>query len=268
MTAFNLSGVMQTLTIPLYFRHLENTGAHPVLSDPLATSLVNSLDYDFSHLDDPAFWPTKVGIVNRTCILDEVANELAHKNSEINIINLGAGLCTREQRLQLNNANWYHVDLDQVAALRSELFPDSNILAGDALKVGIWADNIDNRLPTLVIAEGFMMYQDDKQARQLFERLAEIFPRVTVTFEILGWGHAYSTQSIKVLNGYSAEIKWSPKDPMPLLTEADPRYRLLAATNVQDVNKHLWRHYRWIMMMMPWVDKNKHSNRIVTVTTH
>ena len=96
-TAPKLSGVPETLLIPLWARAAEHDMPRPIVQDQRAVELVERIDYDFSRFQKSRF--SQLGVAVRTQLLDDaVRGFLARAPKKPLIINLGAGLDTRHAR--------------------------------------------------------------------------------------------------------------------------------------------------------------------------
>ena len=82
-----LSGVSETLLIPLWARAVETGRPDAIIRDPIALEIFESLDYDFSKFDGA--WMTQTGIAIRTKILDEATSVFIRANPRTVVINLG-----------------------------------------------------------------------------------------------------------------------------------------------------------------------------------
>src|SRR5690606_23971031 len=94
--AHGLTGVCDTLLIPLAARVVESESASPAFRDPRGVAFARRLDFDPEHVARDRW--NKVGCLARTVILDEAVNEFLSRNPHATVINLGAGLCTRYWR--------------------------------------------------------------------------------------------------------------------------------------------------------------------------
>lgn len=103
----DLTGVSETLLIPLAVRYHDNQDPRPYLPDPMAISVVDRLQVDLSKFDpNPGDF---IGVAARGNIIDAALNRFVADHPDATIINLGAGLCTRYERLASRPANWIDV---------------------------------------------------------------------------------------------------------------------------------------------------------------
>ena len=109
-------------------------------------------------------------------------------NSNPLIINLGAGLDTRSDRLDLGSGNWYDIDLPEVIQLRRMFFNETEqvkFIAKSILDFS-WIDKISSRgiEKPLLIAEGLFMYFNETDIKRFFNKITKAFPQGIVLAEI------------------------------------------------------------------------------------
>ena len=119
----NLTGVPETLLIPLWMRAAETNRMHPIMEDHKAVEMVSRIEYDFTVFEKSRLSQTGVSI--RTRILDDAVKYFIMHNCNPVVINLGAGLDTRCERLPLVKGTWYDLDLPEVIDLRRRFFSET-----------------------------------------------------------------------------------------------------------------------------------------------
>ncbi|MEZ0371355.1 MAG: class I SAM-dependent methyltransferase [Candidatus Sericytochromatia bacterium] len=179
-----LSGVSETLLIPLFGRVWEYEEAHPLLSDAgahaLGQRLLPLLEASGSRFHQAIVhrrWPDSLQVLMalRTRHFDAVTRAFLDRHADAQVVMLGCGLDGRYERLGCPPVDWLNIDLPDVIALRRQLFdvhPGLRELAISALDPA-WLDQIDRTRPTLVLAEGLLMYLTPDQIRGLFCLLAD-----------------------------------------------------------------------------------------------
>jgi len=211
-----LSGVAETLLIPLWARAVETARPDAIIRDPIALEIFENLDYDFSKFEGA--WMTQTGITIRTKILDEATSDFIRANPRAVVINLGAGLSTRFSRLDNGSIRWYEVDLPEVIALRKLFFRETKryrCIAGSVTEPSTLEPVIAGRQPVLIVAEGLFMYFDEKDVRSVFDGLSKRFPKAQMLLEMLapcalGMGK-YDPCLSKVAGG-SLDFRWTLSD--------------------------------------------------------
>ncbi|HVL01135.1 MAG TPA: class I SAM-dependent methyltransferase, partial [Dongiaceae bacterium] len=100
-----LTGVPETLLIPLYARALETSRDNTIFRDPKAVEMVNRIEYDFSKFDTDT--PTTLGIAIRSRIIDDMARAYIEQHTDCVVINIAAGLDARYYRIDNGRLRWY-----------------------------------------------------------------------------------------------------------------------------------------------------------------
>jgi len=182
-----LGGVPETLMIPLWARAVEQSHDEPLIVDPDAARIVSTLQYDFS-----AFERKRVAGENfcvRSRVIDDVVSQVLQKHPGTPVVEFGAGLDTRFQRLGHLAANWLEVDLPEVIALRDQFFdnhPNRTTFACSMLEPE-WMDACVTRdAPPLFIAEGVFYFFSHEQIAGLLRMIHQQFPGAGFVFDAIG----------------------------------------------------------------------------------
>ena len=118
---------------------------------------------------------TMVGTVARSKALDARVWDFAERHPGAAVVTVGIGLCTRAWRLAcLEGVEWVGVDNPDVIALRRRLLPGdpTRLIGGDITRPEWFAELAPDR-PTIVVAEGVLMYLDRGLVAQFMVRLAD-----------------------------------------------------------------------------------------------
>lgn len=179
-----LSGVSETLLIPLFGRVLEYEAKRPLLKDEGAYALGQKLlpllarsSSSFHQAIVNKSWPdvVQVTMALRTRHFDDVTRQFIDRHDQAQVVMLGCGLDGRYERLGCPDVDWLNIDLPVVMNLRRQLFeshPRVKELTISALSPG-WISELNPDKPTLVLAEGLLMYLPRDQIRSLYRMLAE-----------------------------------------------------------------------------------------------
>lgn len=179
----SLGGVSETLLIPLFCRVWEHEEARPILRDDFAHALGMRLlpllecsESPFHQSIVRRAWPEQVQIMMalRTRHFDQVSKDFLAKHPNAQVVMLGCGLDSRFERLGMPDLPWINLDLPEVISLRERIFapmPQVVNLAISALDPA-WLERVDRSRPTLVLAEGLLMYLRRAQISELFTLLA------------------------------------------------------------------------------------------------
>jgi O-methyltransferase involved in polyketide biosynthesis len=210
-----LSGIPETLLIPLWARAVEGDKLDPIVRDIKASEIVLEIDYDFSKFESSRL--SQLGVSIRTMLLDNAVSAFLRHNPNAVVINLGAGLDTRYNRLELDKIVWYELDLPESMELRRRFFTESEWYRFISKSVfdKSWMDEIeDTGKPVLLIAEGLFMYFDEEELKPLFKKLVDRFPGGEMLLEAMGpflVGKGKHHDSISKIDG-KVEFKWGLKD--------------------------------------------------------
>jgi O-methyltransferase involved in polyketide biosynthesis len=211
-----LSGISETLLIPLWARAVETRRPDAIVRDPKALAIYDNLDYDFSRFDGA--WMTQTGIAIRTKLLDEGTTQFICRHPKAVIINLGAGLSTRFSRLDNGTIRWYEVDLPEVIELRRLFFRETKryrFIPGSVTEPSTLERITAGRQPVLIVAEGLFMYFPEEEVRTVFERLSRRFPGAEILLEMLApcaLGMGKYDPCLSKIAGGSLDFRWTLED--------------------------------------------------------
>ncbi|RWA09881.1 hypothetical protein EKO27_g5220 [Xylaria grammica] len=176
-TKVTLTGVTETLLIPLVGRAIDATTPSPILADPYAKGVIEKLDYDFGRLPMPH--THAAGVALRTRFYDRWTAAFLGSHPHATVLHLACGLDSRNQRVEWGpNVRWIDVELPEVVELRRRVLPtslpgrDYQLLAAD-LTEDAWLEEIPTDRPVLVVMEGLVSYLEPDDATGLLRRLAE-----------------------------------------------------------------------------------------------
>ncbi len=215
----DLGAIQETLILPLWARARETEKDNPVVCDTYAKKIVESIDYDFSRIEDgPAADHQGVWAI-RAYNFDNIIAAFLKNSRKAVVVNIGAGLDTTFQRVDQGTVLWVNIDLPDVAALRQRLIPDSEreITIAKSVFDFTWIDVISRRTkgrPILFMAAGVLCYFEAREVEILFRKLAETFPSSHVIFDAMSRLVAWGTNR-KIINnsGFDAStlVKWHLK---------------------------------------------------------
>lgn len=237
-----LSGVPETMLIPLWARAFETLRSDPIIRDEKAVEIMEAIDYDFAKFKGARL--TQVGVSVRTKLFDQEVSAFLERNPHAIVINLGAGLDTRYKRIGKNAAWWYELDVPESIKIRQRFFTEEEHyrFIGKSMFDRSWMDLIeDEGRPVLLIAEGLFMYFTESELRPLLSDLAERFSGGEVLFEMVApclVGKARRHDSLSKMDG-TAEFRWSITDSR-LLETWHPAIRFMEEWNYFDYCKRRW----------------------------
>jgi len=204
----DLGDVQETLMLPLWARAREADKGNPVICDTYAKDIVQSIDYDFSQIEESHMADNQGVWAIRAYNFDNIVKAFITDNSRAVVVNFGAGLETTFQRVDDGTVLWINIDLPDVVALRQKLIPDSEretTIAKSILDL-TWIDDIAQMTKgrsIMFMAAGVLCYFEPREVRDLFRKLAETYPASHVIFDSMSWLPAW---------GSNREIKKSMKN--------------------------------------------------------
>jgi methyltransferase (TIGR00027 family) len=219
-----------TNLVTLYLRAYESHSRRPILGDHIAAEAVDRIDYDFKRIHRTSLPASNQYLVAlRAKQLDDwCAAFLAHHADAV-VLHLGCGLDGRGFRLAPPpSVLWFDLDQPAVIELRRRLYDDTDSyrMIGSSVTDPQWLDHIPTGRPTLVVAEGLLMYLQESEVRQLLERLTDRFDTGELLFDTLS---ALAPRLSKVLT--RGIITWGIRDARDIETW-NPRLRFLEQTSM------------------------------------
>ena len=250
-----LSGISETLLIPLWARAMETRRPDAILRDPIALEIFESLDYDFSKFRGA--WTTQTGIAIRTKLLDESTSAFLAANPDGVVINLGAGLSTRFSRIDNGSVHWYEVDLPYVIALRKRFFRQTRryrFIAGSVTEPSTMERITAGSRSVMVLAEGLFMYFPEADVRSLCERLRKRFPKAQMLLEILAplsLAMGKYDPCVSQVAGGTLEFRWTLSD-CRMMERWGCGLHVLREWNVLNYHRERWGWLGWLYLLAPY----------------
>ncbi|MEM7482778.1 MAG: class I SAM-dependent methyltransferase [Acidobacteriota bacterium] len=206
-----LTGVSETLLLPLHAKGLETRRQDGVICDPKAIEILDRLDYDFSRFGD--IDQVQIGTAIRTEILDEQVNRFLDAHPDATVVNLGAGLCTRLSRVDNGRVSWFELDLEEVYQHWKRFYRETerhrfvvHSLLDHEWMARFAVEHPGSR-PLLFVAEGVLMYFSEAEVRALLCAMAEVFPGATLLAELISPLMARNSQRHPI-SKTSATFQW------------------------------------------------------------
>ncbi|MFI6938441.1 class I SAM-dependent methyltransferase [Streptomyces sp. NPDC050418] len=229
-----LGQVKETLLMTLYLRAVDSRKAHPVLGDPYAQRLVEQIDYDFARLR--GLRPLAPLIATRARRFDHWTTAFLQEWPDGLVLHLACGLDSRPLRVERPaSAMWIDVDYPEVIALRERLYgPVDGVRAlGSSVTDAGWWDEVPRDRPTLVVAEGLLMYLPPDEVSRLVNRVAGHFSRGRLVFDgVAPWLRSLAGFH-PLLRHTRTSFRWALPAP-DRFARAHPPLRLLASLSVLD----------------------------------
>jgi O-methyltransferase involved in polyketide biosynthesis len=171
-----LGAVQETLFIPLAARAREARRKHPVLRDPKAVEMVESIDSDAAKYGRGAG-----GLVTilRTAIFDLWVRAFLDQHPAGTVVEIGTGLNTRFERVDNGAVHWIDLDLPDTIELRSRFFNDTDrrrMVAASVLDEGWMQAVAQSPGPYFFVADGVLVYLHEEEVTRTLTRIAQRFP--------------------------------------------------------------------------------------------
>jgi O-methyltransferase involved in polyketide biosynthesis len=192
----SLSGVAETLLLPLYHRAMESLRPDAMIKDENAVRLVAQNSLDFSRVRQIRMNELlKVMRIMFTREFDHCARDFLRRHSNAVVVRIGCGLDTRYERVGCyqhgdDQVVWFDLDLPEVIELRGKLLGDEgehyHLLASSVLE-DAWLEAVEPHQGSafLFLAETVFVYFTKAQVKSLVLRLREHFPGSELVFD--GW---------------------------------------------------------------------------------
>ncbi|MCX6071709.1 MAG: class I SAM-dependent methyltransferase [Chloroflexi bacterium] len=187
----DLSGVAETLLIPLYNRAMESQRADAIMKDEKAVALVTQMTYDFDQVRKIRMAEgNKVARIMLTREMDRYARDFLSRHPEAVVVHIGCGLESRFERVDNGRVEWYDLDLPDVIRLRRKFIGDEGEryhLLGCSVLEDVWLEavKVHSQRPFLFLAENVFVYFMEAQVKALVLRLRDHFPGAELVFD--GW---------------------------------------------------------------------------------
>jgi len=185
----DLSGVAETLLIPLYIRAMESQRPDALLKDEKAVALVTQRESDFSRIKQLKLdEEDKIALVLRNREFDRYVRDFLADHPEAVVIHIGCGLDSRFERVDNGLVEWYDLDLPEVIELRRKLVGGDgthhHFLACSVFD-NTWLNTVYayHQRPFLFLAEGVLMYFEEVQVKSLVLTLRQHFPGAELIFD-------------------------------------------------------------------------------------
>ena len=240
----------------LYLRAYESGSPAPILDDKAAAEAVDRIDYDWARMRR-AMHPgsNQYMVTMRAKLLDDWSADFLRRHPDAVVLHLGCGMDTRAFRLHPpETVRWFDVDQPAVIALRRKLYDDRDgyRMIGSSVTDPAWLDEILTDRPTLIVAEGLVMYLTEPEVRALLQRFTDRFgggellfdtvspmgPRLSKLFTkgIVKWG----SRDARELERWNARLRFLERSPAGSLCGRIPSvpvrlmWRLVNATAMRN----------------------------------
>jgi O-methyltransferase involved in polyketide biosynthesis len=210
-----LGDVQRTLFFPLAARARETRKKRPLLRDPKAVEIVESVDFELAPITPG---PTTFVVTLRTLIFDWWVRRFLAGHPGGTVVELGTGLNTRFERTGNGIAHWIDLDLPDTIELRRRFFADTGrrqMLAASLLDED-WLTVVEQcQGPYFFVADGVLAYLAEDQVTGTLARIAGRFPGAMLAFDTVT--RASMAQELKMAAKRNvAPWQWACDDPRSL----------------------------------------------------
>lgn len=208
-----LGTVQETLLVPLYARAAESRRRRPILMDPKAAEMVESIDWDFQRFNQRR---RIVACVLRTAMFDRWIGEFLLRHPEGTVVEIGAGLNTRFERMDNGSVHWFDLDLPDTVELRRKFFSDSGrrtTLAGSVLDADWMAAVRRSPGPYFFVAEAVFIYLGEAEVKSALARIAANFPGARIAFDTASRRAVAGGNKDFARTKMAARFDWACGDP-------------------------------------------------------
>ena len=185
-TSAPLTGVSETALLTLQVRAHEARRPDSIIDDPMAITLVDSIDFDFAKFG----YTRRQDMAVRALAFDRATRSYLLDHPAATVVALAEGLQTSFYRLDAGDVGdqfrWLTVDFPPITVLREALLPPSDrvrVRAQSALDYD-WMDEVDTEDGVFITAEGLLMYLEPTDAMALITECARRFPGGRMMFDL------------------------------------------------------------------------------------
>ena len=211
--SIQLGHVQESLLIPLYARAADSLKKRPLLNDPKAVEMVQSIDWDFQRFNQ---WRRIMGCTLQTAAFDEWVKDFLSRHPEGTVVEIGAGLNTRFERLDNGQVHWFDLDLPDAVELRRKFFVDSGrrtTLAGSILDPGWMAAVRRSPGPYCFVAEAVFIYLKEQEVKAALAQIAGNFPGASIAFDTVPLPAIRYENKDHARRKLEARFAWACDDP-------------------------------------------------------
>jgi len=231
--------VQETALVPLYARALESRRRRPILEDAKAVEMVDAIDWDFRRFGQRR---RVAGCCLRSAMFDVRVRDFLRRHAEGTVVEIGAGLNTRFERLDNGRVHWYDLELPDMVELRRRFFSDSErrmTLATSVLNPN-WIETVRRSPgPYLLVAETVFVYLEEAQVKGALRQIASGFPEVTIALDTVGRRAVDIGNRDFARRKMAARFQWACEDPIAI-QDWNIGLRLVEARTIADVPDCLW----------------------------
>jgi O-methyltransferase involved in polyketide biosynthesis len=209
-----LGQVQETLFIPLAGRAEETGKRRPILRDPKAVEIVETVAFDRAKYTRAGGWTTVV----RTASFDVWVKEFLAEHPHGTVVELGTGLNTRFERVDNGTVRWIDLDLPDTIALRRRFFADTDrrrMVAGSLADDSWLAAVREMPGPYFFVSDGVLAYLTEADVMRTLATIAENFPAALIAIDSYSQQMMQREHRLAARRGI-ARWQWACDDPRSL----------------------------------------------------
>jgi O-methyltransferase involved in polyketide biosynthesis len=244
--------ISETLFIPLAVRAYETLRVNGVIRDDKAVEFLNRADTSKFIVDGGSI--STLGILARTKIIDEEISKILSSVSKAVIVNLGAGLDTRYNRISRGEVEWYDLDLPETIELRKQFVGESDIhFIAKSILDECWTDEVrtEEGDAVIIIAEGLLMYFEEKDVQKVFQKISEAFPKADIFLDVV---HPFF-----INKGISSKFLWGI-DSAKNLEKLDSHIELVKSWSMGSLLKE---RQPWLLRILNILPSTRKRSQII-----
>lgn len=247
-TKINLGIVQETLLITLWARAKEQQQTDPIIQDPKSVEILNAIDYDFSKFVNSK--NSQIGCCLRGMVLDNWVRDYLQLYPQGTVIEIGAGLNTRFERVDNGQVRWFDLDLPDSMALRQKFFTQTErrkFITASCLSTA-WIKQVKAFVnqTCMFVAEGVLMYFNEQNVKQLFAKILQEFPNSWFAFDSMSPLMVKNQKLHDSIKHVSAKFAWGLSD-IYKIQDWDSRYQVMEVCTFADLPARYLQRYSFIV---------------------
>jgi len=210
----DLSGVAETLLIPLYNRAMESQRPDAMMKDEKAVALVTQKSFDFTGVRQiPMKEALNVMRIMQAREMDRYARDFLSRHPEAVVVHIGCGLDSRFERVDNGQVEWFDLDVPEIIQLRRKFIGDEREryhLLGCSVFEDTWLEavGVHRQRPFLFLAEGVFVYFEEAQVKSLVLTLLNRFPGSEMVFDVFSPFGVWEFNLAVSRSKLSARVHW------------------------------------------------------------
>lgn len=191
----NVNDVAETAFLTLYCHALDAQSKSPILNDSSSLMTTQALTGELMHSDKTLHRMLVRGKVARKLVIhtairakkyDRYALDFIRKYPKATIVNIGCGLDNRFERINNGKIEFYDLDLPDIMEIKKQFFKETKRYHQISQSVFdfSWMERIKKN-DILFLAEGVLMYCEERDVKSLFIRLQNAFPGSDFVCEVV-----------------------------------------------------------------------------------